>query len=143
MISCLSLHSLFFSSLLFLKLPNSPSNNGCFSPSNGPKANARATAIGSFHKIRPAKQLRRPNLRRRRPLRPTQIATETNRIHRHTGGVREGRAEESEARVAASSGRGEADPIGAARDWTVHGDGGSEQRHRRVNHRVELLRSDP
>lgn len=118
--------------------------NGFLRDGIGPEAHVRATAIVPGDKIRlpPGRLWRRRN-RRGRSLQPPQVSPAPARVYRYSGGVRKRRAEESEARVAAGAGGGEADPVGAASDWPVHGDGGPEQRHRRINHRIQLLCTDP
>lgn len=80
---------------------------------------------------------------RRRPLRPPQVAPAPHGVRRDTGGVRQGRAEEPEARAAARAGGGEADPVRSPRDRPVHGDGRRQQRNRRIHHREQLLCADP
>lgn len=86
-------------------------------------------------------QLRRLHRRRRSLLRP-QIPPARDRVHRHPGGVRQGRAQEPQARASPRPGGGQADPVGPARHRPVHGDGRSEQRNRRIDDRIELLRED-
>lgn len=123
--------------------PSKLNNNGV-RDSDGPETLVGATGVVPLDEIGPP-GVGRPGpvvLRRGRSLQPPQIPPAPAGVHRHPGGVRQGRAEEPQARAPPRPGGGQEDPVGAACHRPVHGDGRPEQWDRRLHHRLQLLRQD-
>lgn len=106
------------------KLEYSPNK---LSPNLSPSLSSPSFPNGRNHGPRP-ETLPRPDPhlsllpRRRRSLQPPQISPAPARIHRNPRRIRQGRAEESQARAPQGAGRSQEDPVSAARHRPVHGD---------------------